>query len=105
MNEIDEYRAKAGSEKFDHFKNTVYSVLKNMQPGDLFRIEEQVSVKNQPIFIKLACLYILESGWNCNIEITGMESNIIKGVKTPTVFFAELRENRIKCQKIKSRIS
>lgn len=90
--EITQLREKIGEKKFDEFKLGVYNIFRNLKPGEIFPIEEKVSKPNIPVFIKLACLYQLDTGWNCNIAITGHESNLIKGTQTLTEI---LKENQI----------
>jgi hypothetical protein len=90
--EIEILRQRAGADRFDAFKEKTYAVLKKLQPGEQFLIEESVSLRNQPVFLKLACLYILETGWDCNIDIVGKESNVIRGVLTPNEHLAQRME-------------
>jgi hypothetical protein len=103
LSEIDLIRKKAGEKRFDSFKETAYNVFRSLKPGESYSVEDNVSVKNRPIFIKLACLYILQTGWECNIDIVGYDSNMIKGVITHTKFFQERAEYQIKRELIKAR--
>lgn len=94
--EIEALRTQIGAERFDAFKNATYNTLRNLKLGELYMIEEKISKTNIPVFVKVACLYIQETGWNCNIAIVGAHSNIVKGVQTATDHIAELSEYRRK---------
>ena len=94
FSEIDEIRRRVGVEKFENFKTAAYNSFKKLNPGDRFEIENEVSEKNQPEFIKIACLYILETGWNCNIDIIGPFSNVIRGILTQNAYHSELSQIR-----------
>lgn len=103
LSEIDLIRKKAGEKRFDSFKETAFNVFRSLKPGDSYSLEDNVSAKNQPIFIKLACLYILQTGRECNIDIVGHDSNVIKGVLTHTEFLQQRSEYQLKRELIKSR--
>lgn len=94
--EIDEIRSKVGSERFDAFKKATFNTLSRIAVGEQFLIEERIPRNNFPAFIKVACLYIMETGADCNIDIVGSDSNIIKGVQSWKDYSAELSRIRIK---------
>jgi len=94
ISEINELRNRVGAEKFEKFKTAAFNEFKKLKPGDRYNIEDEVSEKNQPSFMKIACLYIMETGWNCNIDIIGPFSNVIRGIQTPAEYYSELSQIR-----------
>lgn len=94
IQEINEISRKVGAERFEVFKTASFNTLRALKPGEMFQIEEEVSVANIPAFVKVACLYIMQTGWNCNIDIVGSDSNVIRGILTHTEYFSELASIR-----------
>lgn len=87
--EIELLRQQIGAEKFDKYQATVYEELRALKPGDRFNVVERIRPSNQAVFLKLACLYILETGNACNIEI-GNNWDMIKGIQTFNDYQTEL---------------
>lgn len=98
QSEIDEICQKVGHERFTAFKTATFNTLKRISIGENFHIEEKVSKNNISAFMKLACLYILETGADCNIDIVGSDSNIIRGIQTWNNYSVELSRIRIKLE-------
>ena len=56
-----QYRSRMGVDNCDRYINSVYRMLSAMKPGSFFIIEKNVRPENIDLFIKVCCMYILES--------------------------------------------
>lgn len=101
--EIEAIRQKVGTERFEAFKKATFNTLRMISIGERFPIEERVSRNNIPAFMKIACLYILETGSDCNIDIIGSESNIIKGIQSWKQYSSEMATMRTKLEERKQK--
>jgi len=71
--------AKMGAENYFPYREMVYSTLLKIKPGESFILRKQVKKENLELFIKISCLYMLETGMNCNI-IFSDDYTIIRGI-------------------------
>lgn len=78
-----------GLKKFNSYLNTVYTLMQGLLPGDVFKIEEKVRRENQGVFIKVVCLYILETKGECNVELSNDWDSVI-GIQTMNSYLLEL---------------
>lgn len=80
LSEIDELVARIGAEKFYSYQENVFRILAGLQPGHIYDIAGRIRSENIRVFIKCACLYIIRSGGDCNIEFSADYSRI-KGIQ------------------------
>lgn len=103
FSEIEDLRQMIGNERYTAFKTATFNTLSRIVVGEKFEIEERVSRNNIPAFMKMACLYVLETGYDCNIDITGSDSNIIKGILSWNQYSRELANIRCKLEERRSK--
>lgn len=88
--EIEALRLKIGQKKFITYQATVYKLLRDMQPGNVFSIPDKVKPANQDVFIKVVCLYMLETAGDCNVILSD-DYTRIRGVVS---FNAEIKSQQ-----------
>lgn len=54
------FKEKMGEEKYFKYAISVYKQLARLDPGDKFNIPRYVKEKNQELFIKIACAYVVD---------------------------------------------
>ncbi|MDR1343939.1 MAG: hypothetical protein LBJ39_01165 [Tannerellaceae bacterium] len=91
FDEIEDLRKRIGNDKFRGYIGIVYFLLNRLEPGERFDICEKVKQANRMAFVKVACLYISETGGNCNIEFSDDYSRI-KGIKSYNAQEAEIKQ-------------
>jgi len=74
--ELDALYARMG-DKFMLFLNGVYRTLMNMQPGDTYEFEQHVKPVNRPVFVKIACDFIIHQQAN-DYEFTDNTLRVIR---------------------------
>lgn len=77
--EIEKLKEEIGLIEFSKYLNSVYKTLQAIRPGEIFCIRDKVKQDNHLLFIKCACLYILETGITCNILFSD-DYESIKGI-------------------------
>lgn len=102
--ELEEIRQRVGHTKFDKFRDEANKIFRSLEPGQDFYIEQKVSTNNWPAFMKIACLYILDTGRNCNIDIVGDDSNIIRGITSYNMWQAEQEEIKRRLSHFRNRL-
>jgi len=55
------YRSQMGADNYDRYVSSVYQMLSAMKTGSFFKIEKNVRPENIDLFIKVCCMYILET--------------------------------------------
>lgn len=91
-------------ERFDAYSNYVYTFLSEFNDGDCFDIPNNIKATNIPVFVKLACQYMIETKADCNI-IFSDDFSMIKGVISYNQFIEEMitsDEKFIKWKRIKT---
>lgn len=85
--EIESICMKIGQDKFAAYKDTVYNLLRDMQPGNVFSVLDKVKPTNQEVLIKVVCLYMIETAGDCNVILSDDYTHI-RGVVS---FNAEIK--------------
>lgn len=90
LTEIEAIRLKIGNDKFATYQATVNKLLRAMQPGNVFSIPDKVKPANQEVFIKVVCLYMIETAGDCNVILSDDYTHI-RGVVS---FNAEIKSQQ-----------
>lgn len=61
LSDFDKYLQESAKAEFFEFLDNAYRILKEMAPGEVLRIEYDVSPENRERLIKVSCLFILET--------------------------------------------
>jgi len=77
ISEIIDLQHHIGKEKFYKYLNMVYKLAKSITLNQKYLIEQHVKKANQKVFVKCLCLYICESGSECNIEFSNDYSTVL----------------------------
>jgi len=98
--ELNSYKESLGESNFEDYKKRVYGMLSKITPKAVFDIKSNLNDKNKPLFIKTACLYMIEKEGDCNIEFMNDYSKII-GIKS---FNQDQREQSEYNEKTRARL-
>lgn len=79
--EIEELQRNFIPEKFELYKQKLFELLQSFTPGKEYNIAEKIKSENRELFIKLSCLYMLQTGANCNVEFSN-DYSTIRGVQS-----------------------
>lgn len=71
--EIDIYKNQMGNQKFYDYAISIYKHLAAMVSDARFDITKKVDIKNRAVFIKIACLYMIDFPGQLQINETFTE--------------------------------
>lgn len=87
-------------EKLNAYKERVFKLLGALQEKEYFDIVKNIRVENQEVFIKCVCLYIIQTGADCNVEFTDNFLQL-RGIQSYNAGLKEMREYRRQVERIK----
>lgn len=60
LSHLEPFKEQMGEEKYFKYAISVYKQLARLAPGERFNIPRYVRSKNQELFIKIACAYMVD---------------------------------------------
>lgn len=80
MDVLISYRDRIGLDAWNSIENKVYAALLALRPGNYYNIATQVAEKDQELFVKICCLFILEQPVGCEHPIGFSDGHTVKRI-------------------------